>query len=72
MKALTRLGALNITCDEQGYALVFGSVSDLASQHGLSVYDASYLELGARRKLPLASRDTALASAAKTAGVKMA
>lgn len=36
----------------------------------LSAYDASYLELGLRRGLPLATLDEDLQKAAKRAGVK--
>lgn len=41
----------------------------LAEQHGISAYDASYLELAIRRGLPLATRDASLARAARAAGV---
>ena len=37
----------------------------LAERHGLSIYDAVYLELAARRSLPLATLDRALANAAR-------
>jgi predicted nucleic acid-binding protein len=48
---------------------VFVSVWALASQHKLTAYDASYLELAIRRRLPIASSDTALVRAALAAGV---
>ena len=70
-KALARLRALNVTCDELGYTAVFGRVSELATKYGLSVYDACYLELSTRRKLPLASLDSALLSAASREGAKL-
>ena len=70
-KALARLAALNATCDELGYTAVFTRVSALASKHGLSVYDACYLELSTRRNLPLASLDTALLSAATREAAKL-
>lgn len=38
---------------------------DLARKHGLTCYDAAYLELALRRKLPLATLDAALAAAAR-------
>jgi len=41
----------------------------LAEQHGISAYDAAYLELAKRRGLPLATRDAKLARAAAEAGV---
>lgn len=37
----------------------------LARRHKLSVYDAAYLELAQRRKVPLASLDAALVKAAR-------
>jgi predicted nucleic acid-binding protein len=41
----------------------------MARDHGLSVYDAAYLELAARRNLPLATLDNRLARACRAAGV---
>jgi predicted nucleic acid-binding protein len=46
-----------------------GIVLDLAREHGLSTYDAAYLELAMREGLPLATEDGGLRSAAKRAGV---
>lgn len=43
---------------------------DLAIEHGLTTYDAAYLELARRKDLPLATRDRALAKAARNAGLK--
>ena len=42
----------------------------LGREHGLSAYDAAYLELAARRQLSLASLDKALIQAARKAGVR--
>lgn len=41
---------------------------DLARAHRLTIYDAAYLELATRRKLPLARLDTRLAAAAAAEG----
>ena len=41
----------------------------LADQHGLTVYDAAYLDLAMRESLPLASLDGLLVRAAQKAGV---
>lgn len=41
----------------------------LAIRYGLSSYDAAYLELAIRMKLPIAAQDEALRSAALRAGV---
>jgi predicted nucleic acid-binding protein len=41
----------------------------LARSHGLSAYDAAYLELAQRRAVPLATLDRRLAAAAEAEGV---
>lgn len=41
----------------------------LATKYGLSSYDAAYLELAIRLRLPVAAKDGALMSAATRAGV---
>jgi predicted nucleic acid-binding protein len=43
----------------------------LAQEHDLTVYDAAYLELAQRRRLPLATLDDDLRRAAKKARVKL-
>lgn len=68
--ALERLTALRFTVDEEGARHAFGKISELAEKFGLTIYDATYLELALRRSLPLASRDEALQAAAKQCGVK--
>ena len=45
------------------------SILGLARQHGLSVYDAAYLEVAYRRGLPLATLDQLLSTAAAANGV---
>ena len=45
------------------------AVSDIAERHGLSVYDASYLELAQRQRHGLMTLDRALADAAAAAGI---
>lgn len=44
----------------------------LAAAHGLSAYDACYLELALRRRLPLATLEKNLLSAMQRAGVPLA
>lgn len=56
--------------DDEAPRLALGPIADLANKHGLSVYDATYLELAMRRGLPLASRDEALNRAAAACGVE--
>lgn len=43
----------------------------LAEQHGLTAYDAAYLELAMRMGMPLATLDEALAKAAGAEGVEV-
>jgi predicted nucleic acid-binding protein len=43
----------------------------LAREHGLTAYDAAYLELAMRRSLPLATGDRKLRAAAGRAGVAL-
>lgn len=69
--ALEKLAAMQFTMDEEGMRHAFGITSELAETHGLTIYDATYLELASRRSLPLASRDEALKTAAKRCGVKV-
>jgi predicted nucleic acid-binding protein len=46
-------------------------VLELARSERLSAYDASYLELAMRRGVPLATKDDALAKAARRVGVML-
>jgi len=45
------------------------TISDLAERHGLSTYDAAYLELAARQGASLITLDKELAAAAASAGI---
>ena len=49
-----------------------GEIRALARAHGLSAYDAAYLELAIREGLPLATSDDALKRAARKTGVALA
>jgi predicted nucleic acid-binding protein len=69
-RARRALGQLRPVVDEEGPRVALSKLSDLAAEHTLSVYDATYLELAIRRRLPLASRDAALNRAAKVSGVR--
>lgn len=46
-------------------------IAELAQAHGLTAYDASYLELAMRTKSPLATFDGALICAAQAEGVQI-
>ncbi|HEY3856839.1 MAG TPA: type II toxin-antitoxin system VapC family toxin [Verrucomicrobiae bacterium] len=68
--ALEKLADMQFSVDEEGTRNAFGNISELAEKHGLTIYDATYLELALRLSLPLASRDQTLRNAAKRCGVK--
>lgn len=66
----TCLDALPIEIEPVSTARVWGTVLALADQYRLSIYDATYLELARRLRLPLATLDRALAAAGRAAGVE--
>jgi len=66
--ALDRLSVLPITVEARPDG---GAVFDLARRHGLTFYDAVYLELAQRRKTALATLDSALIAAARTERVPL-
>ena len=66
---LTYLGLLPIAVDDETNDRAWGEVLSLARAHGLSAYDAAYLELALRRGLPLATLDDKLRAAASAVGV---
>jgi predicted nucleic acid-binding protein len=65
------IGGLPIVVDEQTPGLALSTVLDLARSERLSAYDASYLELAMRRGVALATKDDALAKAARRMGVSL-
>ena len=58
-----------ISMDLDGLEYVFATVLEHARLYHRSVYDASYLELAHRRRLPLATKDEPPLQAAKTLGI---
>ena len=70
--ALGWLRALPLDIDHDMAAIGFSTLSELATTYGLSVYDAAYLELAQRRKLPLGCKDGPRRKAAKRAGAALA
>ena len=68
---LARLDGLPILTDSAQPAMVRGQTFMLAREHALSAYDAAYLELAMREKLPLATLDADLRKAANRAGLKL-
>jgi len=69
--ALAALAQLSVVLDHETAALAFGKLSEIATRHELSVYDAAYLELAMRTKLPLACKDGPLRNAAQRRRVKL-
>jgi predicted nucleic acid-binding protein len=72
LQALDILQELPIRVYEQSTIAVFGAAAALADTHGLTVYDACYLELAIRSGLPLGSLDRDLRQAAIRTGVSLA
>jgi predicted nucleic acid-binding protein len=75
-RALEDLMALPIDVDPGASTTAFQGVVPLAQAHGLTVYDACYLELALRRSLPLATLDGSgrrqgLVRAAEAANVRL-
>ena len=66
-EAISQLAQLPIETDRDAPAPA--QLLALALRYDLSAYDAAYLELALRRQLPIATVDTALADAARVAGV---
>lgn len=59
--------ALRLRVDREPVSMVH--LDELAATHGLSAYDAAYLELALRRRVALASLDQALIRAMAKVGV---
>lgn len=68
---LQRLQPLPIGVDDAGVSAAWGLTVALARQHGLSAYDAAYLELAMRQAIPLATCDSRLQQAAQAAGISL-
>ncbi len=68
---LKDLADLNIAVDGETAANAWGASVRLADLYRLTVYDAAYLELAQRARLPLATLDRDLARAAHAAGVEV-
>lgn len=69
--ALADLAQLGIAVDDETEQHAWKATMQLADLHGLSVYDAAYLELAQRKRLPLVTLDKALIRAAQAAGVEV-
>lgn len=69
--ALSRLMTQRVTVDTETDRHAWSTTVRLAERHGLTIYDASYLELALRLDLPLATADKLLIAAAQSAGLPL-
>ena len=70
-KLIGFLRQLPISIDDETANRTWLAIAELAQDHGLTAYDAAYLELAVRLRLPLATSDKQLMSAARAAGVDL-
>ena len=70
-RCLDNIDELPITIDPDGVSEIWSTTIKLADLYRLTVYDAAYLELAQRRRLPLATLDAALSKAARESGVDL-
>lgn len=68
--AIVRFALLPIEIDPETNLHAWKATLALADRHELTLYDAAYLELAQRRRLPLATLDKRLSQAAIDAGVE--
>jgi predicted nucleic acid-binding protein len=69
--ALSTITMLPIKVDAEADRKAWSDTLHLAERHGLTVYDASYLEIASRRKIPLATLDRQLRAAATSEGIQL-
>ncbi len=70
-RALTQLSRLSIAADPDTDAHAWTGALQLADRFQLTLYDAAYLELAQRRRLPLATLDRELREAAAALGIAL-
>lgn len=68
---MTAFVSLLAEIEEPNRNRVTNAVYPLAIRYSLTIYDASYLELARRRKLPLVTLDNQLRAAARKTKVKV-
>jgi predicted nucleic acid-binding protein len=71
IRAIALLQALPISVDEATAQQALGAILTLAREHGLSAYDAAYLELAMREGLSLATMDEKLTHVMRHCGVSL-
>jgi predicted nucleic acid-binding protein len=70
-RLMATLLTLPVMVDDGDHHVLGPSLLRVARAQGLTAYDAAYVELAARARLPLATRDAALREAAGRAGVDL-
>ncbi len=70
-KVLAAFDILNFVQDDAGSKKCWPEGVSLCDRHSLTAYDATYLELAVRQKVPLATLDKKLAAAALLEGVRV-
>ena len=70
--AVVALATIPIEIDAETPGRIFDGMWALAVRHRLTIYDAAYLELAMRHRLPLATLDEPLALAAVAEGLALA
>jgi len=68
-RLVAAIKALPIEVDRNSHNQALTETLMIATEHGLSAYDAAYLELALRRNLPLATLDRRLRHTCATVGV---
>jgi len=63
--------SMNVETDNDAETITVRETVGLGRQHGLTFYDAAYLELAMRRGMKLATLDAALRKAAAVSGIQV-
>lgn len=71
VRFLRDLASFRIMLDREQGPEVWGRIRSLSEEYRLTAYDAAYLELGGRSKLPIATLDRDLLRAARSASVAL-
>ncbi|MGA6983728.1 MAG: type II toxin-antitoxin system VapC family toxin [Candidatus Sulfotelmatobacter sp.] len=71
-EALSSLAMLPVKVDAEADRQAWNDTIHLAERHRLTVYDAAYLEIASRRKIPLATLERQLIAAAVADGTQLA
>lgn len=70
-EALSGLALLPVKVDQEADRQAWSATLQLAERHRLTVYDAAYLEIASRRKIPLATLDRDLRRAAAAEDIQV-